>query len=96
MKSYHVDYSRKAARAMQKLDASTARLIYSWIDKNLVGCENPRVHGKALSANPAGLWRYRVGVFRLIADIQDDRLVILMIEVGHRSKYTTDERGNDP
>ncbi|MBO4298064.1 MAG: type II toxin-antitoxin system RelE/ParE family toxin [Clostridia bacterium] len=86
MKSYHVDYAKKVIRELQKLDPSTARLIYSWIGKNLEGCDNPRAHGKALSANLAGLWRYRVGNFRLIAEIQDDRLVILMIEIGHRSE----------
>ena len=86
MKSYRVDYSKKAVRTLKKLDPSMANLIYAWIEKNLVGCDNPRAHGKALGANLSGFWRYRVGDFRLIAEIQDDRLVILMIEIGHRSE----------
>ena len=60
-------------------------LAKHWIDKNLEGTSDPRVHGKALTGNLAGLWRYRVGDYRLIAEIRDDRLVILMLEVGHRS-----------
>ena len=86
MKSYCVEYSKKVIRTLKKLDPSIANLIYAWIGKNLVDCENPRAHGKALSANLSGLWRYRVGDFRLIAEIQDDKLVILMIEIGHRSE----------
>ena len=43
----------------------------------------PRAHGKALTGNLSGLWHYRVGDYRLIAEIRDDRLVILMLEVGH-------------
>ena len=60
-------------------------MILKWIDKNLEGCTNARVHGKALTGNHAGLWRYRIGDCRLIADIQDGKLVILTLEVGHRS-----------
>lgn len=59
-------------------------MIYSWIDKNLSGCEDPRRHGKALVANRKGQWRYRIGDYRLICEIQDDCLVILAISVGHR------------
>ncbi len=61
-------------------------MIIRWIRKNLEGCTNARAHGKALTGNLAGLWRYRVGNYRLIADIQDDRLVILMLEAGHRGE----------
>ena len=86
MKKYQVEYSKKVIKTLKKLDPSISSLIYAWIGKNLVDCENPRVHGKTLSANLVGLWRYRVGDFRLIAEIQDDRLVILMIEIGHRSE----------
>lgn len=54
------------------------------IRKNLEGCENPRLHGKGLTANRSGEWRYRVGDYRLIADIQDRDVVILMLHIGHR------------
>lgn len=55
-----------------------------WIEKNLVGCPDPRVHGKPLSSNRAGEWRYRVGDYRIIADIKDQELIILVIAIGHR------------
>ena len=48
--------------------------------------ENPRIKGKALTSDLKGLWRYRVGDYRILADIQDDKIVILILDIGHRSK----------
>ena len=83
---YTVEYSKDAHKYLRKLDPGIRTMILKWIDKNLVGSSNPRLHGKALAGNLAGLWRYRVGNYRLIAEIQDNRLVILMLEIGHRSE----------
>lgn len=85
MKRYTVNYSKAASKALLKMDRSVSRMIYGWVNRNLEGTSDPRIHGKALTGNLAGLWRYRVGDYRLIAEIRDDRLVILMLEVGHRS-----------
>ncbi len=82
--SYHVVFSKAALRQLKKLDKATAALLLGWIRKNLEGCADPRVHGKGLTANRSGQWRYRVGDYRLIAEIEDDRLIILMLNVGHR------------
>lgn len=82
--SYSVQYSKQAIKELKKLDRFTRQMIYSWIDKNLSNCEDPRQHGKALTANRKGQWRYRIGDYRLICDIQDDKLVILALTVGHR------------
>ena len=84
MKKYKVDYTMKAIKQLRKLDKHTRNLIYSWIDKNLVNCENPRVHGKALVENRSGQWRYRIGDYRLICEIQEEKITILVLEVGHR------------
>lgn len=81
---YRVEYTPQAIKQLKKIDKHTASLIYSWIDKNLVNCENPRQHGKGLTANRSGQWRYRIGNYRLIADIQDDKVLILVLNVGHR------------
>ena len=81
---YKVEYTPKAVRQLAKLDKNTRKLIYAWIDKNLQNFENPRQHGKGLTANRSGQWRYRVGDYRLVADIQDDRVIILMLNIGHR------------
>ncbi|MBR5485989.1 MAG: type II toxin-antitoxin system RelE/ParE family toxin [Oscillospiraceae bacterium] len=82
--SYKVLFTEKAAQTLKKMDKQTAKLITAWIRKNLEGCENPRLHGKGLVSNRSGQWRYRIGDYRLIADIQDDKIIILILEIGHR------------
>jgi len=81
---YQVLYLPEVLKTLKKMDGYTSRIILSWIDKNLVGCENPRAHGKPLTAERKGQWRYRVGDYRIIAKIEDDRLVILLITIAHR------------
>ncbi len=81
---YKVRFTEKAKKDLKKLDRSTAVLILNWVRKNLEGCENPRQHGKALTANRSGQWRYRVGDYRLLAEIQDNTITILILNIGHR------------
>ena len=81
---YRVEFTEKSLRQLKKMDKHTASLILGWIRKNLEGCENPRQHGKGLTADKSGQWRYRVGDYRLLAEIEDDRIVILILSVGHR------------
>lgn len=82
---YSVEYTPQAVRSLKKLDKHTRHLILAWIEKNLIGCEDPRQHGKGLTANRSGQWRYRVGDYRIIAEIMDDKIVILVLNIGHRS-----------
>lgn len=81
---WHVDYSDKAKKQLCKLDPAQRRIILAWLGKNINGCENPRAHGKGLVENHSGEWRYRVGDYRILCDIQDDRLVVLAFNVEHR------------
>lgn len=81
---YSVEYTLQAIKQLEKMDKHTRKLIYAWIDKNLQGCDNPRSKGKGLTANRSGEWRYRVGDYRLLTEIQDDKIVILVVSVGHR------------
>lgn len=81
--SYHVELTETAKKELKKLDKHTASLITGWMRKNLEGCKDPRRHGKALSANRKGQWHYRVGDYRLIAEIEDDKIIILILNVGH-------------
>jgi len=82
--SYQVEYSKTAQKQIKKLDNYTKVMIMNWITKNLVNCEDPRIHGKALKGNLKGQWRYRIGDYRILCDIEDDRLIVLVINVGHR------------
>ncbi len=81
---YRVEFTQKALKELKKIDRHTAALILGWIRKNLEGCENPRLHGKGLTANRSGEWRYRVGDYRLLAKIDDNKITILIVSVGHR------------
>lgn len=81
---FHVEFTESAKRELKKLDKYTQKIILLWLKKNLDGCANPRIHGKPLSANRAGQWRYRIGDYRVIAKIDDGKLIILVIVIGHR------------
>lgn len=82
--SYSIETTARFDREFKKLDRYTQRLIKSWIEKHLIGCEDPRSVGKGLTANRSGQWRYRIGDYRIIAEIEDDKVVILFLSVGHR------------
>ena len=81
---YTVQYTAGAIKNLKKLDKHTQALILGWIEKNLMNCENPRQHGKCLTANRSGQWRHRIGDYRLICEIEDDKIVILILSIGHR------------
>ncbi len=84
--TYKVEFTERALKDLKKLDRHTAALILGWVRKNLEGTENPRLHGKGLTANRSGQWRYLVGDYRLLAEIQDAVVTILVLHIGHRSE----------
>ena len=89
--SYSVETTSRFDKEFRKLDRYTQRMIKAWIEKNLEGCTDPRQHGKELTENRSGQWRYRIGDYRLICRIEDDRLVILALNIGHRSTIRLDK-----
>ncbi|MDR1059783.1 MAG: type II toxin-antitoxin system RelE/ParE family toxin [Clostridiales bacterium] len=84
--NWRLQYSDKARKQLRRLDAPQRAIVLSWMDKNIDGCENPRAHGKGLTADRSGEWRYRIGDYRVLCDIQDARLVVLAFNIEHRSK----------
>ncbi|NGM17442.1 type II toxin-antitoxin system RelE/ParE family toxin [Eggerthellaceae bacterium zg-893] len=81
---WHLQFSKKADKQLSKMDPGVRRVIVAWLLKNVDGCEDPRAHGKGLTANKSGKWRYRVGDYRVLCEIRDRQLVVLAIEIGHR------------
>ncbi len=81
---YSIETTARFDKEFKKLDRYTQRMIKGWIEKNLQNCQNPRLHGKGLTANRSGQWRYRIGDYRLLCQIDDGKLVILALSVGHR------------
>ena len=81
---YRVELTKRARRQLRKMDRNVARLITRWMREKLAGCEDPRRHGGPLGGDRLGQWRYRVGDYRIIAEIHDDRVLIMVMTVGHR------------
>ena len=81
---WNVVYTAQALKDLKKLDRFTASFITGWVRKKLMDCENPRALGKPLTANRRGQWRYRIGDYRLIAEIKENELIILALSIGHR------------
>lgn len=82
--SFSVVFSQRSLKQLKKLDKHIALLIVGWLRKNIDGCSDPRLHGKPLVANRSGQWRYRVGDFRVLVEIEDTKIIVLVLEIGHR------------
>ncbi len=83
--NYSVEYAEDAIKQLRKMDRLTRTMILNWISKHLDGTDNPFASRKALTGDKVGLWRYKVGDYRLISKIDKGKLVILLVEIGHRS-----------
>lgn len=81
---WHLEFSKRADKQLSKMDPGVRRVIIAWLLKNVDGCIDPRAHGKGLTANRSGKWRYRVGDYRVLCEIRDDELIVLAIEIGYR------------
>ena len=77
-------FDERALKELKKLDKQAQKDILVYLDERVTGKEDPRCFGKGLHANLSGLWRYRVGDYRIICQIQDGQLLVLVISVGHR------------
>jgi len=82
--AWTIDYADTAKRQLRKLDKQTARRIVDFMDERIATAENPRSTGKALTGPLGNFWRYRVGDCRLICDIQDGALRVLVVQIGNR------------
>jgi mRNA interferase RelE/StbE len=84
--TWTVEWDDRAAKELRKLDRQIQKEILAYFRERIATAENPRRLGKPLSRELAGLWRYRVRDDLLICNIESDRLVVLVLHVGHRKK----------
>jgi Cytotoxic translational repressor of toxin-antitoxin stability system len=84
-RKYKLIITKRAMKDFKKIDQQDAKKIIAWMNKNLLECNDPKLFGKALLANKSGLWRYRVGSFRIIVTIREDIIAVEVLTVGHRS-----------
>lgn len=83
--AWRIEIDKDVQRSMKKLERQVAKRIVAKL-REISQLEDPRSMGKALVGNLVGLWRYRVGDYRIVCDIEDGVLVILVVDVEHRSK----------
>lgn len=89
--AWRVEIDKDVQRSMRKLDKQVAKSDHGEAEE-VSQLEDPRSTGKALVGNMAGLWRYRVGDYRIICDIEDEVLVVLVVDVAHRREVYRSRR----
>jgi mRNA interferase RelE/StbE len=83
-RAWTVEFDDRARRELRKLAPENQQMILRYLRERIAGCSDPRHLGKPLKMQLAGLWRYRVGDYRLICRLEDNRLIVLVLKVGHR------------
>ncbi|MFN8693487.1 MAG: type II toxin-antitoxin system RelE family toxin [Holosporales bacterium] len=84
--AWRIEWDEQALKELRKLGASAARDVIDYLRKRIAVADSPRRFGKALTSDKKGLWRYRVGDYRIVCRIEDEALVVLVVRIGHRSK----------
>lgn len=88
--AWTIEYDPRALEDLKKLDRQVQREILDYMDERVARAKDPRDFGKSLRASKFGLWRYRVRDYRIICELQQKRLVVLVVAVGHRSTIYKD------
>jgi len=84
--TWNIEWDDRARKELRKLDSSVQKEILGYLRTRIAESNNPRVFGQILSGNKAGLWRYRVGNYRIICKLEDNILVVFVVGVGHRKE----------
>ena len=82
--AWRIEFTRTAETQIAKLDRSSQARIVSYLRQRILSAEDPREFGKTLHGDRRGLWRYRVGDYRVICEIQDVNSCVLVLTVAHR------------
>lgn len=84
--AYAIRYTKSANKELSKLDKQVAKKVMDYMDKHIAPLDNARSVGKRLTGPLGDFWRYRVGDYRVICDVQDTELIVLVVRVGKRSE----------
>jgi len=82
--TWKVEFDDRARKELRKLDPQIQDRIIKWLRQNLATGKDPQRIGTSLKGRMKGLWRYRIGDYRIISQIQDENILILVIRIGHR------------
>jgi mRNA interferase RelE/StbE len=82
--TWNIEFLATAKRQLRKIDKRWQNAILDYLEDEIAVLDSPRTRGKSLHGDKRGLWRYRVGDYRIICEILDEQLVIAAITIGHR------------
>ena len=88
--AWSIEYDPRAVQDLKRLDQTIQRQILNYMDDRVAKADNPRTFGKPLRHSKFGLWRYRVRDYRIICELQERRLVVLVVAIGHRRSIYVD------
>lgn len=86
MSEWRIEFQRSSLKDIKKFDRKVQKRIFDYLEEWVIQSQKPRLQGKALKGEYTGLWRYRVGNYRIICDIQVECLVVLVVQIIHRKK----------
>lgn len=84
--AWKIKYSERALKSLQKMDRQHAKRILTYLERRIAVLDNPRISGRPLKGELGVFWRYRIGDYRLLCEIQDEALTILVALIGHRKE----------
>jgi len=84
--SWNYEFSDDAIRDLRDIGPSAAKCVTDFLDKRVRGCANPRAFGRELHGSKRGIWRYRVQDYRILCQIHDERLIVMVVQAGHRKE----------
>lgn len=82
--TWKIEFDSDVEKDLKKLGHTAQNRVFKFLKEKILTTDNPRKFGKALTGDLAGLWRYRVGDYRILAKIEDQKFVVLVVHVGHR------------
>lgn len=82
--TWKIEFDHRAQKELRKLDRDIQKRLLTWISENLSGTNDPRDQGSPLKGRFRGLWRYRVGDYRIVCQIKDEEVLILILGIAHR------------
>lgn len=84
--AWRIEFAAEAMQELARLDRQVQERIRNYLRQRIASSDDPRNFGQPLRRNLAGLWKYRVGDYRIVAEIQDQTILVLVLRIGHRSK----------
>lgn len=88
--AWSIEFTLTAEKQLKKLDKKWQSLILDYLEDDIAALDDPRSRGKALVGDKKGLWRYRIGDYRAICQIEDDNMIIIAVALGHRKNIYGD------